>query len=99
MICSHYLISGRVQGVWFRAYTQQQARRLGIRGWVRNLRDGRVEALATGEAGKLARFEALLREGPEHARVDTVQVSELEVADLPESFAILSDSEGTDARG
>ena len=70
------LISGRVQGVCFRAYARDEARRLGLRGWVRNLSDGRVEALVQGDPAKLGTFEAWCREGPSHARVRGVQVVE-----------------------
>jgi acylphosphatase len=67
------LISGRVQGVCFRAYARDEARRLGLTGWVRNLPDGRVEALAQGDPAKLGAFEAWCRHGPSHARVRKVE--------------------------
>ena len=70
------LISGRVQGVCFRAYARDEARRLGLRGWVRNLPDGRVEALAQGDPAKLGTFEAWCRQGPSHAWVRKVEVVE-----------------------
>lgn len=70
MSCRHYVVSGRVQGVWFRAHTQREAQQLGLSGWVRNLADGRVEVLACGDADTLAQFETLLRRGPQAARVD-----------------------------
>ena len=70
------LISGRVQGVCFRVYARDEARRLGLRGWVRNLPDGRVEAMAQGDAVKLGTFEAWCQQGPSHARVLEVEVVE-----------------------
>ncbi|MEK7818067.1 MAG: acylphosphatase [Actinomycetota bacterium] len=69
---SHVYISGRVQGVFFRAWVAENARRLGLGGWVRNLFDGRVEAVFEGEPEKVDRMAALCHEGPEHARVDIV---------------------------
>lgn len=80
-------------------FTQEHARRLGIRGWVRNLVDGRVETTAAAAPDALTEFEALLREGPEHARVDAVQITDVDAVDLPERFVILSDSDATDAIG
>lgn len=71
----HFWISGKVQGVSFRASACQQARSLGLTGWVRNLSDGRVEALAAGEQGALDEFEAWLWQGSELARVDEVKVA------------------------
>lgn len=70
------LVSGRVQGVGFRAFAQRQADRLGIDGWVRNLPDGRVEALAAGEETAVAAFIDALRRGPLIARVASVEVIE-----------------------
>ena len=70
------LVSGRVQGVGFRAFAQRQADRLGIDGWVRNLPDGRVEALAAGEETAVAAFVEALRRGPLIARVAGVEVAE-----------------------
>jgi acylphosphatase len=70
------LISGRVQGVCFRAYTRDEARRLGLRGWVRNLPDGRVEALAQGDPARIGAFESWCHQGPPHARVQQVEVVE-----------------------
>ena len=65
-------ISGRVQGVWFRASTREEARRRGLDGWVRNLPDGRVEAVFEGEEAALEGMLAWCRLGPPGARVDEV---------------------------
>jgi acylphosphatase len=70
------LVSGRVQGVFFRGATQARMRELGVRGWVRNLADGRVEALVEGDEAQLAEALAFLRLGPRGARVDEVAVED-----------------------
>ncbi|MBI3897804.1 MAG: acylphosphatase [Gammaproteobacteria bacterium] len=75
-VCRHYYVSGRVQGVYYRASACDEARRLGLTGWVRNLDDGRVEALACGDASTLAEFERWLWKGPSAARVEQVAISE-----------------------
>jgi len=67
-----FVVSGRVQGVSFRAWTEGVARSLGVTGWVRNRADGRVEGLAEGADEALATFVARLHEGPRAARVDQV---------------------------
>lgn len=67
-----------MQGVGFRWFTVDAARREGLGGYVRNLPDGRVEAAAEGEADSLTRFEAALWRGPSRARVEQVQVTEVE---------------------
>ncbi|RTZ60280.1 MAG: acylphosphatase [Gammaproteobacteria bacterium] len=72
--CRHYLVSGRVQGVFYRASAQAEGERLGLDGWVRNLPDGRVEAVACGDAEMLERFESWLRKGPAFARVTALAV-------------------------
>jgi acylphosphatase len=71
-------ITGKVQGVWFRDWTVSTASQMGVRGWVRNRRDGSVEALAIGEADLLQRFAARCGQGPERARVDEVLVEPAE---------------------
>jgi acylphosphatase len=71
--CYRFLVSGRVQGVYFRQSTAEQARQLGLHGWVRNLPDGRVEGLASGKPAKLETLKAWLRRGPPAARVDDLQ--------------------------
>jgi acylphosphatase len=76
MTARRYLISGRVQGVGFRFFAERAARELGIRGWVRNLADGRVEAHAVGPTAALEDFEARLRRGPRMAEVRSVEVAE-----------------------
>jgi acylphosphatase len=73
----HYFISGKVQGVWFRASTQDQAGRLGVTGWARNLPDGRVEVIAFGEKDKLLLLFEWLKIGPESAKVDKVTCDEI----------------------
>ena len=70
------LVSGRVQGVFFRGATQARMRELGVRGWVRNLPDGRVEALVEGDEAQLAEALAFLRRGPRGAAVDGVEVED-----------------------
>ena len=67
-----FLVSGKVQGVCFRANTQEQARHLGLRGYVRNLPDGRVEVLAAGADGALEALAEWLWQGPPLSRVDAV---------------------------
>lgn len=74
MYCRHYLISGQVQGVYYRASTAQKANELGITGWVQNLPDGRVETVACGELGPIAEFEEWLWKGPITADVENVEV-------------------------
>ena len=69
-------ITGRVQGVGYRAWAMQMAARLGLRGWVRNLRDGSVEALVIGDDDAVERMIEACREGPFGARVADVAVSE-----------------------
>jgi len=69
----HLLVSGIVQGVAFRAYTVDEARRLGVAGWVRNLADGRVEALAEGDKAALEGLVRFCRRGPPAARVEDVE--------------------------
>ncbi|MBK7972508.1 MAG: acylphosphatase [Deltaproteobacteria bacterium] len=68
------LVSGRVQGVWFRGATADQAERLGVAGWVRNLSDGRVEATFEGRAADVETAIEWCRSGPPTARVDAVSV-------------------------
>ncbi len=70
----HVLIEGRVQGVFFRAYTRDQARARGLTGWVRNLPDGRVEALFEGDRPALTSMLAWCRKGPSYAYVDHLEI-------------------------
>lgn len=70
----HVWVSGLVQGVAFRYHTRVLARELGVRGWVRNLPDGRVEVWAEGERAELERLVAWLRHGPPSAHVQGVEV-------------------------
>ncbi len=78
-VARRFVISGRVQGVGFRWFTQDAAAREGATGWVRNLPDGRVEALVEGEDEAVTRVERALRSGPRGARVEEVAVDEEEV--------------------
>jgi len=81
-----YLVSGQVQGVGYRDFAARVARELGLRGWVRNLSDGRVEAYAAGPARRLEDFEGRLRKGPQAAEVRRVEVEDI------------TDDAGTDVR-
>ncbi len=80
------VMSGRVQGVGFRAFVERQARKHGVRGWVRNRRDGTVEALLIGEERALAEMEAACRRGPSLAMVTGLERSDA-ADDGSEDFA------------
>lgn len=77
MASARFLISGLVQGVSFRAWTQARAQALGLRGYARNLADGRVEVVASGEPNALAQLQACLQQGPAAAEVESVLREEL----------------------
>jgi len=72
----HVYISGRVQGVFFRAYTKKEADRLGLKGWVRNLPDGRVEAVFEGDEEAVEAMIRWCHVGSPHAKVTGVEVQE-----------------------
>lgn len=73
----HCFVSGRVQGVFYRANTQRKAVELGLTGWVRNLDDGRVEAMLFGEAENMALMKDWLWQGPSAAKVVAVEMNEV----------------------
>jgi acylphosphatase len=81
------IVAGRVQGVYYRAATVERATDLGLAGWVKNLPDGRVEAVASGPFEALTEFAAWLWQGPPAARVTSVQVEEWTEA-IPDLFDV-----------
>ncbi|MGV6825914.1 MAG: acylphosphatase [bacterium] len=83
--CMRCVVRGRVQGVWFRGSTQQQAQRLGINGSAINLRDGSVEVFACGSEENLLELRRWLASGPELARVDSLDCEET-ASDATEGF-------------
>ena len=96
MVCWHFLISGRVQGVGYRRWAQKKAIDLGLTGWCRNLTDGRVECLARGPLPSLELLQVKLQSGPMLAKVDAIQASEVTNTETQvsqfDSFVILEDS-------
>jgi len=76
-MAKHLLIAGRVQGVGFRYSMAEEAERLGVTGWVRNRRDGTVEAVVDGDPQRLEAILAWARRGPRGARVTDVRISEI----------------------
>ena len=82
MLTRRYFVQGRVQGVGFRWYVLREAAALGLRGWVRNTADGRVETLAAGTEPQHAALYAALRRGSRGSRVDAITVQ-----DEPETAA------------
>ncbi|MGQ7845162.1 acylphosphatase [Granulosicoccus sp. 3-233] len=81
-VARQFRIRGRVQGVGFRYWTQREAQRLGLSGWVRNLPDRSVEAGASGSSEQLNEFERWLQHGPPGARVDQLEASVVEENEL-----------------
>jgi acylphosphatase len=88
MIARRLLVSGRVQGVGFRANTLEAATRLGLVGWVRNRPDGRVEVHAQAFDALVDEFERWLRQGPRWARVTGVSAQDVEVDEGLRGFEI-----------
>jgi acylphosphatase len=82
------IVEGRVQGVFFRRHTEQMAVRLGLRGWVKNRRDGAVEAVFEGEKEKVGRMIQWCHRGPSEARVKSVQISWEDYKGEFENFSI-----------
>ena len=77
MAACRFLIRGVVQGVGFRYATSREARRLGLRGWVRNSADGSVEAVAVGDERQLVALQRWAERGPPAAKVETVELESL----------------------
>ena len=86
MAAARFFVGGRVQGVFFRASTQQKARELGLRGYARNLPDGRVEVLAVGDVQALQHLAEWLKRGPSHARVDALEQIEADDGEAGPGF-------------
>jgi acylphosphatase len=75
-VARHVSVSGRVQGVFYRAWAQGEARELGVSGWIRNCRDGSVEAHLEGEEDDVTRMIERMRRGPSNAQVEDVSVED-----------------------
>lgn len=75
-------VTGRVQGVFFRAWTRDQARALGVNGWVRNCSDGSVEAHVEGDEATIEQIIERMRSGPPSAKVEDLQISEASAENL-----------------
>ncbi len=84
----HLIIHGRVQGVWFRASTQEVANQLKIRGWVRNTPDGAVEAHIQGDDTSVSKMLLWCYQGPPGARVDSIDVKEVSLNEEYKAFNI-----------
>lgn len=82
MASARFLVSGRVQGVFFRASTRNEAQRLGVAGSARNLADGRVEVIASGSEDALSALERWLWQGPPSAHVEDVKRESIPDRDL-----------------
>jgi acylphosphatase len=86
MPAARFLVRGKVQGVFFRASTRDRALQLGLRGYARNLSDGRVEVLAEGDARALDALERWLHVGPPRAKVEAVERGDAEFREAGEGF-------------
>jgi len=81
MIARHVHVTGRVQGVWFRAWTREQALAEGVSGWIRNRPDGAVEAVLAGTEEAVETLIAKLHDGPTAAKVENLRVADTTVPD------------------
>jgi len=87
-VARRFVISGRVQNVGFRYFTQNAAAREGVAGWVQNLPDGRVEVFVEGDEDAVTRVERAIRSGPPGARVDNIDVQDDEAVGTLKGFRI-----------
>jgi acylphosphatase len=85
---AHVYISGRVQGVFFRAYTKDEAKRLGLTGWVRNTADWRVEAVFEGEESAVEAMISWCHRGSPYSKVDDVEVMQEEYREEFDDFSV-----------
>ncbi|MBS3157672.1 acylphosphatase [Candidatus Woesearchaeota archaeon] len=85
---THLIITGRVQGVLFRANTKKHAEKIGVKGWVRNLNDDKVEAVGEGTKEQIKDFVAYCSKGPEEARVDDIVLEDEEYKGEFKGFVI-----------
>ena len=81
-------ISGAVQGVFFRKFLEEQANKIGVRGFVRNLEDGRVETFIEGDANDVNKMIELCRQGPKHSKVTNIEEKEEKFQDI-KGFKVL----------
>ena len=91
--CYHFVVSGRVQGVFYRASAQKKARELGLNGWVRNLRTGQVELVACGDRKNIDKLEHWLWLGPKLSEVNEVKSENMSATaiDVDEGFEVRRD--------
>jgi acylphosphatase len=89
IVQAHVLIEGRVQGVFYRMWVGKTAEELGIKGWVKNKKDGQVEAVFVGTKSKVEKMIKECKKGPRLAEVDNVDVSWEKVSNQYSSFEIL----------
>ncbi|ADL13194.1 acylphosphatase [Acetohalobium arabaticum] len=89
MLRLHIFISGRVQGVGFRNFIRTKAEELNLTGWIKNLEDGRVEAVFAGRENKVKEISAAVQTGPSLARVDNVDSKQEEYVDEFDKFRIV----------
>ena len=82
IVARHVRVTGRVQGVFFRAWTRDEAQTLGLRGWVRNCSDGSVEAYLEGEEAAVEQMIERMRSGPPSAKVENLKISEASAKNL-----------------
>lgn len=88
LVARRWLLTGRVQGVGFRHFTRTRGQSLGVRGWVKNLPDGRVEIRVAGTEDELARFKGEVQEGPPAGRVDRLEEETIEPREDWQSFEV-----------
>jgi acylphosphatase len=89
-IRAHLIISGKVQGVGFRYFVRKSAVKLGVAGWVRNLEDGRVEAIFEGEEGVVASAIKFANQGPRFSKVENIELKKLEYCGEFNDFCVIS---------
>ncbi len=89
--CCRFTVTGRVQGVFFRASARDKAQQLGVSGWVRNTRNGQVELLACGEQESIEELENWLWQGPKFAKVEGVESVVVSDVDGMEGFEVRGD--------
>ncbi|MCB1481620.1 MAG: acylphosphatase [Rhodobiaceae bacterium] len=86
--CVHVIVRGRVQGVYYRGWTNEQAMTLALDGWVRNRRDGTVEAVLNGTVQAVTKMLEMMRDGPRDAVVETIEIVS-EGGSAPSGFSVL----------